>query len=190
MGSHQYSKSTDFPNGLKEHQLEDDIQLGSFSVNYVDIDVVDDVVKINFDGNLTAGDITTLDNIVSAYVYEEDEFSNSLTIGLLKTKTLSSIFEIVGTTFYSGSFSMPPIGGIYITANMSEGATSYDLLLIEEATGNVIFNVNLNNTIPTLHKITTLNNIPKKSGVLELYARINGGSSDDLVSIETAKLVY
>jgi hypothetical protein len=76
-----YSLQTNFPNGLNEYQLKT-IILGNTGISETCLDVsrTDDVVTISFDNALSSAEVTTLNSIVSSYVYQAPLYPPDLSV--------------------------------------------------------------------------------------------------------------
>ena len=74
MSTEQYLKSVNFIGGLNDSQLTKEIQ-ENVIINKVcyGIRTIDDDVFIDFDDNLLIAEKTELDNLISNYVFQEDD---------------------------------------------------------------------------------------------------------------------
>ena len=66
---YNYSISADFPDGLVNHDLLEQLNDSSIAKNCIDVRTIDDLVEIEFDATLDSGEITTMDNIIQNYTY-------------------------------------------------------------------------------------------------------------------------
>lgn len=67
---YNYSLTNDFPNGLVNSDLKEEINNSTITPICTSVNTMNDNVNINFDMTLSSSELTTLNNIIQNYVYE------------------------------------------------------------------------------------------------------------------------
>lgn len=174
-----YSKTSNFPNGIVEDQLEDEIiENGTLSHNVLYINTYNDNVNIFFDGTLSTPDKNTLDIIVSNHNYIEKKQPRGIISKTLVEKNYDETnYSLINNIYYPAKELANSIYEINVTTEFNKNNENYTLKIYDSTNNKTIAEQTFNNTTLQTIKFSTLNNIPTNSATLELHAKVSKKNS-------------
>lgn len=175
-----YSLSVDFPDGLMTNQFHKILaDTNSISVNFLGLNVYDDVVEIIYESALSGGEETTLNSIISAYVPSDGpEKHKSYHVFPTVTSLVSLNWTSVGLFKYGGSLKEGLINYVDVIARTGSSITTYDARIVNTNNGQTLCTVTgLNNTTYQLNDMGNISNIPEEEAIMDIQMRRNGLST-------------
>ncbi len=179
-----YSLSVDFSGNLNRTQFHQEIVDNGTLPTLVGVHDTEDIINIEFDSSLNAGQQTTLNGLVSSHI-------PSTIPKILLTETILPKKDTYSNTSYTRAASYiynPTINTLYcvkVLSYMDTGITSYDLQLFDKTHGNIIVTKNSTNTDEELVDVGTLTNMPTVESILELNVKRTGGKKNNNVYLES-----
>lgn len=147
----------------------------------------DDVIDIEFDLTLSAGEKTVLDGIISGYVYSETKTTDLSIVIIPKTSSTKAksyrriaVYKFPATSYATAN----------IVSYMDSTATSYDVELFDQTNHQILLQKNLTNTIESNQQLGELTNLPSESFLLEIHVKVNGSGKKNKVYIESININY
>ncbi len=183
-----YTKSlaSDFGGNINLATLHTEIvNDGGIVPNLNGINMTDDVIDIIFDSSLSAGEQTTLDNIISSH----DSSATYSTIQVVDINPRNGFYSTsdyirVASLVYQGDI-YNNINKIFVASYMDPAITSYDIKVEDITNNNVIVIKNLTNTAEVINNLGTLSNIPTNQAKLEVQIKKTGGPAGKKVYVDT-----
>jgi hypothetical protein len=183
------SKTTDFSGILKESQFHQEILDSSISSSLVGVHTRDDEIQIEFSSELTSGEQTTLDNLISSHVPNITVLKSNFFTITPKTNTKSSSYSVISTFIYPGSKYVGPIDYIEVIAKIESKGLSYDVRIVNQETGIVLAEkTDIGNEEFGSTDMGTILNIPEEESILELQIKRKG--SNKKIFIDTVIIYY
>ncbi len=176
MATYNYSIEDDFSGNIDISQLDYEIDINSgIEPNLEGITASGDVVAIEFDQNLSAGEKTVLDGLVSNHT--PDPSGNLIiNIPITENRIESTTYVTIATINFPGTNKMDDITNFKIIGFMEEDGTSYDIKLLNIDKNQIICSANLSNEDEVNNDLGIITNLPKIESTLELQCKINGNT--------------
>ena len=144
-------------------------------------------VEVHFTAALNGAQQTTLDGIISGYSYESPfKKIKYYSFQLNKFETDSANYDVIGTITYPGTNNTGQIFEFEFIGYLQNGATSYDIQVVDKTTNTMIANSNFTNTNSGRMSITDILYCPTEVSTLELSVKVNknGNSSKNVYLTE------
>jgi hypothetical protein len=180
MSQYQYSLSTYFPGGYNTSQLflliREELPLKIISV-YTN----DDSMYIVTSSELTGGELSTLDGIISAYVYSEESYEENdqyiIEPAIIYPATATNGYTRIATFRWPGSTYQTLIK--LVLKSWVDSGRTYNIKLQNYDTGAIIYeSANMSNTSLVTNVFTTgFANIPTSQQYINLLVKMNGATS-------------
>jgi len=187
------SLSTDFSGVLNSSQLHSQIKGNTLisSANLIGINTSNDIVNIVFDTNLSVGDETMLDNIISNYNPDLSKPKKQFfTISGQSVKDKTNSYVLSRTFNYEGSDNIGIINYIEIIAKKDVQVNNYNLRIINSSTGDILAEkIGLTNNNFQVIDLGDVSNIPLEKTILELQVKKSDNSSKE-IKIESIIVYY
>lgn len=180
-----YTKSlpSDFSGNLHGEQLKKEINSTIITPNCIVVKNTGDDVDIIFESALSAGQQTTLDNLISNHSPNNNTPKNNLFTYTPRTTYSSSlVYQRVGGPFkYQGSDNVGNIDYIEVVAYKDALPTSYDVRIYDSTNGTVLAeSTGLTNTDEQIIDLGTISNIPSGPSLLEVQVKQSGGTTKNV----------
>ena len=185
---HNYSKATDFPGGLDENRLKNDIDKGGISQILRSIRTSGDTITLKFAGTLTGSDTTALATIISSHQTDEAKCNSFESIIPAKATTYSPVYEVIASYLYGGKKSAYTISHVTILAYQDSGVTSYNIRIFDKMNHAVMYEATYTNTSEKIHVIQNPDNQSFDETLIEVQFRVVGGDEDNVVHVESIKV--
>lgn len=142
-------------------------------------------VEVHFTKTLTGGQVTTLNGIISGYVYASPYTkTNYHSFQLRKSETDSKTWEVIGSAVYPGCVNTSDIFEIEFETYVDSGNTSYDVRIIDRDTNTIIAEDSFSNTSTQRNSLNTILHCPTSLSTLQLAVKVNStGNSKKKVYI-------
>lgn len=172
--SYQYSITTDFGGSVSTSQLQTKIAGESGITPTIQrIDTIGDNVYIIFDSDLSGGEETTLDTLVSNHTIikpKETYFS----VFPESRQITNSTYNTIGNFNYLGSNKIGTINYITAISKKHKNTTSYDIRIVNQSNGEVIAEkTGLSNDDYQEVDLGTISNIPTSQTICEIQVKHN-----------------
>jgi len=182
------SLSSDFSGNLKSEQFHQEILDSSITTSLNGINVTGNVVEIEFDGTLDAGETTTLNTLISNHVPDNSPSKkNFFTFDPRTSDTTATSYKTIRSSFkYAGSDEIGVINYIEIIGYKDSSPTSYAVRVYDVTNNNILAEkTGLTNTEEEIIDLGSISNIPTQSAILEIQAkRVGGNGNNKRVYIE------
>lgn len=176
MSSHDFSITDDFSNGVNLKRLKEEIN-NNISKIYR-IVLIGDIVRIVFDVALDAGEITTLNGVIS---------SHDSTVSASATKVLNitvphipidkTVYVNIGSFNFPGTNNLSNVDQIKVISFMEQGGTSYDVRLCDVTNNTIIASANLSNNEEQMNSLGLISNLPLTESIFEIQSKIDGSTT-------------
>ena len=145
MGTYTKSLATDFSGSIKMRQFHDEIVATITGKTLLRVKKRQDVVSIIFDTALSAGEETTLDNLISSHTPDTSEVpQNQHNIVPKKDMIKKEVYSKVVTYIYNPSL-INNLTNIRSISYMENKGTSYDVRVYDKTHNTVIAEANFTN---------------------------------------------
>ena len=145
-----------------------------------------DTLTFRFTAELTSGEQTSLDSIVSSYTQiTQLDYSNYNVITLVpptNTISIGGVYTKILSFHYMGTYTTG-ISNIKLLSYMDSGVTSYDVKIFDISNGYVISTANFTNTSSQLNSMGTINHVPTSPATFDIYIKKNGSGSTTKIYI-------
>lgn len=184
MATYSYSLASDFggATGLNQYQfhIEVNTEAGITGANLIGVHLTGDDIDIEFDGALSGGENTALDNLVSNHIPDNTpELANFYSSSTRKHETNSTSYSNLGSFKYDGSDKIGTIDAIDVISHMSSSVTTHDVRIYDRTNQTVIAEgIGFTNIEEAISNLGAISNVPTSKAVLEIHAKRNGGSGN------------
>lgn len=182
-----YSITTDFggvtPNIKQLHEeINENVVI---TTPFQGINNTGDVVDVIFDSTISAPEKTELDTLVANHVpVFTPDLPYKMTIFPRKNSYSNKSYKRMGTDMF--------LGGTYakskIISHMDSGATSYNILIFNKDTQDILLETTLSNTTEESIDLGVLSNVPTGPSQLEISVKKNGGGGK--IYVESVTICY
>jgi len=158
----------------------------------IGVSMMDDDVEIIFNTQLSAGEQTTLNTVISSHDYTAiPRKRNFFTILPRKEFTKTSIYETMTAFKYDGTNAMGAINYIEIIGRKDSSITSYSVRITSHTSGLVIAEkTGITTSECSVIDLGPISNIPAKPEIFELQMKRTGGKGKGKVYVDSVIVYY
>lgn len=188
--TYTYSLSSDFGGNLRISHLHlDVIAEAGITPTLTRIDMEGDNVDIVFDSALSAGEQTTLNNVVSAYTYVTPvNYDNTIKFNIKNRETSNTSYTREDTLIYEGSNNTGDIKKILAVGYMDSGVTNFSIKINDKTNNNIIAENSFTDTTESILELTPISNVPTERSILELQIKKTGGAGSKKCYVDSVTL--
>ena len=167
-------------------QLQTEITDSAIATAISHINRIGDAVDIVFDSQISAGDQTTLTNLVAAHTpIVVTPYTILATIIPRSIEFSNSSYIRIGSFVYQGTVSSDPLTKISCIAYKDSGVTSYSIRVFDSKNNAEIASATFTNDTEDDVELTTINNLPSGTGRFEIQIKKTGGTGNQKVHIDS-----
>lgn len=186
--THTKTKSitSDFSNNFNSTNLKKEIENSNMTPNLIRIDRLGDSIDIIFDTELTGGDETTLNSIISGHdITVPVRYTNTINNILRQNEINDTSYKRACTFIYEGSDYINSIVKIGAIAYKSSTIDSYTILVEDKTHNTVIAESTFTNEDELMVDLTPITNIPTTRSKIEVFIKKTGGSKSQKAYVES-----
>lgn len=189
MSSFHYTLSGDFPDGLDIGALHYSIVNGIPGGDLLGITQNDNDVQIDFGVVLDAGQQTTLNNIITNYVFSVPSRASFDTVTINTPRITSDEYQVVGIYNFKG-LNTAIVSNITYGSYMQGNLTSYNMRIYDKTNDEYVAESLFSNVDDQPQTIDTFGNLSYDKSYWEFQTKRNGGDQFGTVVINFVNINY
>ena len=172
--------------------IQDTLTLSTESFHGISTNTSGNVLITHFSGNITSGEKTNLDGIISSH-------TPTTTFKRITSKTItptiihinSNSYKLFARIFFEGTKNVGEINAIETISYMDNGVTSYNIDVVCRTTNKMIAGANFTNTSIQTNNLGSITNVPENECLLDFSAKITkNGNATKYAHIDSIIIWY